>query len=407
MFLQSSNKTVSSNHKRQVFKYFLSFLFIFLFIFSAVGAFAQSDSNTDEDQPREKVMEGIVRSRLKLPCKNTVEQTQCDFVKVVLTADGREVNIQITDDLNSGLIINRDWKENDRVIVVETPKADGTQDYYIRDPDRQLVLWALLAFIVIVAVLVAGFRGIMALLALVLSTVVIFSVFIPQALSGGNLWLWGFVSTLIILVINQFIGHGFSKISFIGMLSGLLTLITAWILGWISVWLFRVTGGGSDNIVFVRDYVENVKNSKIDFTGLYLVGVMIGAVGAIDDVVAAQSSTVTELISTNRLMKFSELYSKSMRVGREHIVSMINTLFLAYAGTSLPLLMIFATSLNESIMHLLSREDMTEEIIRTAVGSTALLFVVPLSTFCAALFYKRPIWLENYINKRIKPLFKS
>jgi uncharacterized membrane protein len=359
-----------------------------------------------EGTSADRVIEGIVESRMKLPCQNTVRSGECDFVKVILI-DGREVNIQLSNDFTANIVTNRDWKARDRVVVVETKKQDGTSDFYIRDPERQPQLWFLLTIVVGLALIVAGFRGIMALVALGLSTAVIFLIFIPQVINGGTLWQWGFLATVIILCINQLIGHGFSKISLVGLLSGFLTLCAAWIIGGLSMNLFRLSGGGGDDIIFIKNYAESIGKGPVDFRGLFLVGVMIGTVGAIDDVVSAQVSTVTELFGSNRNLKFNELYRKAMKVGREHIVSMINTLFLAYAGASLPILMIFSTNLGESVMQLIGREDFTEEIIRSATGSIALLLVVPLSTLLATLFYKRPLWLGNYIKHRVLPLFKK
>jgi uncharacterized membrane protein len=131
---------------------------------------------------------------------------------------------------------------------------------------------------------------------------------------------------------------------------------------------------------------------------LFLVGILIGVTGAIDDVVAAQVASTQEIATSNSSLKFSELFNKSFRIGKEHIVSMINTLFLAYAGASLPLLMLFYMNLDQSITQLMSREDLAEEIVRSGVGSLALLLVVPLSTFCAVLFYRQPKWMEQWLN---------
>jgi uncharacterized membrane protein len=250
-------------------------------------------------------------------------------------------------------------------------------------------LWVFAIVVLVFAFVIARIKGLMAILALVLSTFVIFALFIPQVLNGGSMLVWGFISTLIILIINQLIGHGFTKLSMIGLFSGFLTLIVAWLLGWISISFFKLTGGAGEGIVFLRAD----RGANFDFKGLFLVGTMIGVTGAIDDVVAAQVSSTEELVLSNRNLKFYELFTRSMRIGKEHIVSMVNTLFLAYAGASLPLLLLFYMNMDQTITQLMSREDLTEEIVRSGVGSLALLFVVPLSTFCACLYYKRPEWI--------------
>lgn len=344
----------------------------------------------------EKVLEGVVNSRYTSNCKNsagTNPEAKCEYVNLILVDGTALPPLLIKNELNEDQVTQVNYKVKDRVIVVQTTKADGTLDYYIRDPDRQIQLWIFAVIILVAAFAIARVKGLLALLALSMSTFVIFALFIPQVLNGGSMIFWGFITTLIILIINQLVGHGFTRISMIGLFSGFLTLIAAWILGSLAVAAFKLTGGAGDSIVFLR----SEKGANFDFQGLFLVGTLIGVTGAIDDVVAAQVSSTQEIASSNNALKFGELYAKSFRIGKEHIVSMINTLFLAYAGASLPLLMLFYMNLDQSVTQLMSREDLTEEIVRSGVGSMALLLVVPLSTLCAVLFYKRPKWLEQFL----------
>lgn len=350
--------------------------------------FAETGSN-DTDQ---KILEGYIKSKQTTTCKDNPTDNpgaKCEYVNILLLDATVLPPIAVKNELNQDQV-SQNWVVGDRVIVVSTKKVDGTTDYFIRDPDRQIQLWLFAILIIVVAFIVARIKGLMALLALFLSTLVIFTLFIPNILNGGNMIFWGFLSTLIILIINQLVGHGFTKSSMIGLFCGIITLIAAWLIGWLAGYAFKLTGGAGDSIVFLRAE----KGAGFDFRGLLLAGMMIGVTGAIDDVVAAQVSATEELVINNRNIKFSELFSSAMRIGKEHIVSMINTLFLAYAGASLPLLLLLYMNMDQSITQLMSREDLTEEIVRSGVGSIALLLVVPLATFCSALFYKRPEWFS-------------
>jgi uncharacterized membrane protein len=349
------------------------------------SVFAQSTVNTTDQQ----VLEGYIKSKEVAACKENPD-ARCEYVNILLLDATILPPISVKNELNQDQIV-QDWVVGDRVIVVSTKKVDGTTDYYIRDPDRQIQLWLFVVIIIVVAFIIARFKGLMALLALALSTITIFTLFIPNILNGGNMIIWGFITTLIILTINQLVGHGFTKSSLIGLFSSVVTLIAAWVIGYLASYAFKLTGGAGDSIVFLRAE----KGVNFDFRGLLLAGMMIGVTGAIDDVVAAQVSSTEEIVLNNRNIKFGELFSSSLRIGKEHIVSMINTLFLAYAGASLPLLLLFYMNMDQSITQLMSREDLAEEIVRTGVGSIALLLVVPLATFCAALFYKRPDWLSS------------
>ncbi|MEI7926385.1 MAG: YibE/F family protein, partial [Chloroflexota bacterium] len=123
----------------------------------------------------------------------------------------------------------------------------------------------------------------------------------------------------------------------------------------------------------------------IDARGLLLSGILIGALGALDDVTMTQASAVFELHDANPSLQPRGLYERGMRIGRDHIASIVNTLVLAYAGASMPLLVILASQ-TEGLGTLLNREFLASEIVRTLVGSIGIVAAVPLTTAIAAMF---------------------
>ena len=288
---------------------FVAFLSLFVGLNSQV--FAQSANNSGSGQ---KILEGYIKEKNTTTCKDNPADSpnaQCDYVTILLLDSTVLPPLAVRNDLNQDQII-QNWSVGDRVIVVATAKNDGTTDYFIRDPDRQMQLWIFAILIIIIAFVIARFKGLSALLALTLSTFVIFALFIPHILNGGNMIFWGFLSTLLILIINQLIGHGFTKSSFIGLFSGIVTLIAAWGIGWVAAYAFKLSGGAGDAIVFLRAE----KGPNFDFQGLLLAGMMIGVTGAIDDVVAAQVSSTEELALSNHNLKFHELFTKALRIGK-------------------------------------------------------------------------------------------
>jgi len=125
----------------------------------------------------------------------------------------------------------------------------------------------------------------------------------------------------------------------------------------------------------------------IDARGLLLSGILIGALGALDDVTMTQSSAVFELHDANPSLQPRGLYERGMRIGRDHIASIVNTLVLAYAGASMPLLVILASQ-TEGLGTLLNREFLASEIVRTVFGSIGIVAAVPLTTAIAAVLAK-------------------
>jgi uncharacterized membrane protein len=140
----------------------------------------------------------------------------------------------------------------------------------------------------------------------------------------------------------------------------------------------HLTGFSSEEATFLQ-----LSGADLSLEGLLLAGMVIGALGVLDDVTVSQASTVLALRSAGPRLGFRELFSRALRVGRDHVSATVNTLVLAYAGVALPLLILF-TQLNEPTLHIINREILAEEIVRTLVGSLGLICAVPLTTGIAA-----------------------
>jgi uncharacterized membrane protein len=143
--------------------------------------------------------------------------------------------------------------------------------------------------------------------------------------------------------------------------------------------LSSLTGLTSEDATFVQAVFGD-----LDVRGLLLAGIVIGAVGILDDVTVTQVSAVYELRQADPAMPVRELYRAGLRVGRDHVASLVNTLLLAYAGASLPLLVIFTTS-DQGLAGTLTNGVLAEEVVRTLVGSIGLVAAVPITTALAAL----------------------
>jgi uncharacterized membrane protein len=117
-------------------------------------------------------------------------------------------------------------------------------------------------------------------------------------------------------------------------------------------------------------------------------GIIIGALGVLDDITTGQVAAVEEIHSANPKLPFKELYVRGISVGQEHIASLVNTLVLAYVGASFPLFLLLTINNEVPLWVRFNNEGIAEEVVRTLVGSTALIFAVPIATFLAAFFYE-------------------
>ncbi len=164
-------------------------------------------------------------------------------------------------------------------------------------------------------------------------------------------------------------------------------------MSWFFVKVAKLTGISSEETAYL---INLGVGAKINFQGLLLAGIIIGTLGVLDDVVISQVAAVEQIIKTNPKQNFKEIFKKAHEIGVSHISSMTNTLFLAYAGVSLPLLILFLSgqSAFSSWLQIINNEIIATEIIRTLAGSTGLILSIPISTFLAVWILKK-----HYVNK--------
>jgi uncharacterized membrane protein len=142
--------------------------------------------------------------------------------------------------------------------------------------------------------------------------------------------------------------------------------------------LTHLTGLSSEEAAFLQ-----VNQSGVSLEGLLLAGMVIGALGVLDDVTVSQASTVLALRAANPTLRFRELFGRALRVGRDHVSATVNTLVLAYVGASLPLLLIFSSG-ELGFVETVTIELIAKEVVATLVGSIGLIAAVPITTALAA-----------------------
>lgn len=270
---------------------------------------------------------------------------------------------------------------NEQVIVVKNTTPEAV-NYYITEPFRLPAIGWLLVIFAAITVVFAGRRGAMAFLGLGLTMVIIGFFIIPQISGGANPFLVCIIGTALIASSSLFLAHGFNRETGLAFLSIMITITIAIALAYWAVDITRLFGMGSEEAY----YLQFSTSQGINLRGLLLGGIIIGVLGVLDDVVTAQVAAVAELKRANAELSFGELYRRAARIGREHVTSVVNTLALAYVGASFPLLLLF-TAYSTPWWVTLNTELISEEVVRTLIGSIALIAAVPLSTLVAAKYF--------------------
>lgn len=270
-----------------------------------------------------------------------------------------------------------------QTVVIVDPNT-GTNRSYIFDSYRLPKLYILLGVFLVLGVIFAGWRGLTSILGLGVSVLVLALFVVPQIIAGHNPLLISFIGALIIGTVSIYLAHGFSRRTTVAVISTLLTISIAIGLAVFSVWFLNLTGSGSEEAF----YLQSAPITNINIKGLLLGGMIIGALGVLDDITTAQAAAVHEIWRANPRLTRRELFQRSMSVGREHITSLVNTLALAYVGASLPALLLF-TVYERPFWVVANTETIIEEVVRTLVGSIALMVAVPITTFLASYIIPR------------------
>ncbi|MGE2691109.1 YibE/F family protein [Mycolicibacterium pulveris] len=254
----------------------------------------------------------------------------------------------------------------------------GTTTYSFYDYERTWPLIALAAVFAIVVVAVARWRGLRALIGIVVAFLVLVVFLLPALRDGAAAVPVALVASAAILYAVIYLAHGVSLRTSAALLGTLTSLLLAAALSWVAIEAAHLTGLSEDQNNTVAAYLGDVS-----ITGLLLAGFIIGSLGVLNDVTVTQASTVFELAELEGSSRRA-IFVGAMRVGRDHIASTVYTLVLAYAGSALPLLLLFSVA-NRSLGDVLTSESVAIEIARSAVGGIALALSVPLTTAIAAV----------------------
>jgi uncharacterized membrane protein len=274
--------------------------------------------------------------------------------------------------------------EGDIIFVNYLVTKEGDTLYSVAETDRRGVLLLFTILFVITFLLFSGWKGIFPLISLASVFAVIFFLLVPLLLSGASPVLISMLFSVIIMALVMFITHGFAPSTLAAFFGTVTALFVTTILAQIAVTLASLSGYGDDAAI----YLNLNTGGTLNLSGILLGSIIIGAIGVLDDIAITQTALTAELKLANPLLSSRELFSSAMRVGREHISALVNTLALAYAGASLPLLLLFSLS-DISPLLLINREIFAVEIIRTLVGSIGLILAVPLSTWFALILINK------------------
>ncbi len=342
---------------------------------SDIGA-EQRDLLVDEP------IEATVRAVTEADCEysSPEDPQRCRFVELDLPsgADGSTPGFSVP--VDGGAPIDR----GDPIFVSRLELPDGQVVYSFFDHQRRTPLLVLGVLFMAAVIALGRWRGLGAIAGLAVSLVVLTSFLLPAILRGSSPVLAAVIAASVIAFVALYLAHGRSVSTSVALLGTFAALLVTVAVSWLFAATAKFSGLTDDSAFYLQ-----ALGGSIDVRGIVLAGFVIGALGVLDDVTVTQVSAVWELRLAQPALGRTELYRSALRIGRDHISSTVNTLFLAYAGAALPLLLLFTES-GQRIGVVTSQEIVATEIVRSLAGSIGLVSAVPITTWLAVWVLRHP-----------------
>ncbi len=349
----------------------LSLLFSFALLPSLVSAEANVvlDKETFE---KAKVIQILEQGTTTVAGTATVGQTQTIKIEVLVGVDQGKTATFKNDyiQLKVGEIFYARHQSN---------HLDSSDYWSVAEPYRlNILVWLAIAFVVLIFVF-GGIQGVRGLASLIGSFFLIFYLLIPGIYGGYNAILVSLGVASLIIIVGSYVTHGFNRTTTSAVIGMIITVVITGLAAYYVVRVGKLSGYSSDESTYL---ILNTRGA-ISMAGLLFGGIMIGLLGVLYDIAIGQAVSIEELFRAGKHMTRQEVYKRGIRIGREHIGALVNTLAIAYVGASLPLLLLIQSS-TVGTLFILNSEIFATEIVRILIGSIGLILAVPITTLIAS-----------------------
>lgn len=306
----------------------------------------------------------------------------------VQAEDGPQAGKTLTVDNGNESQITKDQfvTMGQEIIVDKVTTQNNKVTYSVYDSYRLNNLFIFLAIFCFAVILIAGLKGFGSLLGMGVSLGVILLYIVPSILRGGDPLTITLIGATTIILITTYLAHGVSQKTTIALVSTLISIFLTAGLAMLAVNFINISGIGNEDAFALQVGTTSLINLK----GLFLSGIIIATLGALNDITTTQSLTILELKRADPKLNFAALFTKGFSVGKEHIASLVNTLILAYVGSAFAVFIFFV--LNPARVPywiVLNNEIVSDEVVKIIAGSIGLLMSVPIVTFLASLVFSK------------------
>ena len=319
---------------------------------------------------------GVINEYKEIPCSEMFQENyKCFeyFVDIQELDEEKVISPVLSENGESR------FEKGDKVYVSSLSDEYGNEEWSITGYNRNSSILLMVICFSILALIVGGKQGFRSLLSLLFTVLILYIWAIPRILNGADVISTGIITIIVTILVIMYASYGFNIKSHIGVISSMIGILIVGIFAKLFGGLASINGSGSEEAFLLFSQT----NGGINLMDIFFISILIGSMGVLDDVVMAQISAVLELYTTDEKLNGFDLYRKAMNIGKDHLSSMVNTLFLAYAGSSLATVMLLIYNSKE-MGNILQIDFIAEEIVRSLVSSMGILLIVPIATIIAA-----------------------
>lgn len=382
------NKSMTTKAKIVIGLIISSFIFVIIGVIANLpqGNLFKLEGNLDAVEGSEYILAEVV-GELNKDCvgipqnPETNQVVTCEIFKAKYK-NSEEVLTEIEFEFDS-TNTNYRLEQGSKVQLLRIPPNEFESEVFLfMDVDRTQLL-IIVAFIFSIITLIIGkLRGLGAIVGLISTFFVLLTFLLPSLLEGKDPLTIAVISSSGLVLLLLYIAHGISIRTSVAILGTLFGIILTAILSTVVISFGNFSGISSDDDFLL----SGVTSIRLD--GLLLAGIIFASVGVLNDVTVTQASSVWEIKNSNPKLSIFELFRSGMRIGRDHIASTVYTLLFTYTGAALPTLLLIFIS-DRPTQFILSSEAISQEIVRTLVGSIGLVLAVPITTILAAVLAEK------------------
>lgn len=383
-------------------------LCMFLLMITSLTVFVSAtepdtQENTELIEKNDYVVDTVARVMETYGVKEVITGTVTDKVQEVkieiVEGDyiGEEftTNYVLTYDI-AGKIQAYELDVGDRVLVQLTEDDEGNVIATVQDVAREKYIILMFVVFLLSIVLVCGKQGVKAIVGLIATIIIIYCVFIQGVFEGKDAIIYSIFATILTIGVTFVIIGGFNKKILTATLGTLGGVLSAGVMALIFNNLAKMTGASEEAI----QLTINIASINFEFRDLLFSGIVISALGACMDVGMSIASSLDEIKMKNPEITWKELLKSGMNIGRDTIGTMTNTLILAYVGGSVSLILLFMAS-DLSVIEILNKETIAEQIISALAGSMGVVFTVPITSFVYAVLNKDQVIYKKVSDNKL------